>query len=163
MTESSQTSVFIRDYQDVDIPLICEIIKAAFAEYQGLLNPPSSAEKKSPEVVAEELKTRDALVATRNNELVACVFYQLKADTVYIDRLSVLPGHRKQGIASKLMHEVEARAKQTDARALSLSVRLVLKQQQAYYQSLGFVFESYGTHAGFDSPTFMNMYKLIVS
>lgn len=153
--------LLIRDYKKADIPIICSVIKAAFSEYKGILKPPSSAEKKSPDVVSEELKSRYALVALQEKQLVGSVFYQLKENSVYIDRLAVLPKHQKQGIATYLMNEVEARALKMNAEFLSLSVRLVLEKQQAYYTRLGFVFDSYGTHAGFSEPTFMTMRKAL--
>lgn len=149
----------LRDYHASDIPKISEVIKAAFAEYQGRLEPPSSAEMKSPEVVKKELKAGNALVIEANGTIVACVFYQPKGEDVYLERLAVLPDYRKQGIATMLIREVEKRAKERRAKGLSLSVRLALTKQQAFYSSLGFKFESYGTHVGFSEPTFMIMKK----
>ncbi len=152
-------AIVLRRYQTTDINDITTVIKAAFSEYTNKLKPPSSAEKKSPEVVRQELETRYALVATDNEQLVGSVFYQQKDNSVYIDRLAVLPSHQKQGIATQLMQEVEFRARDLGATSVSLSVRLVLEKQQAFYKKLGFVFDSFGTHEGFSEPTFMTMRK----
>ncbi len=149
----------LRDYKVADIPRMTEVIKAAFAEYQGKLEPPSSAEKKSPEVVKQELEHGNALVIEDKDIIVACAFYKPKGNYVYLERLSVLPEYRKQGIATILIKEIEKRAKETRAKGLTLSVRLVLTRQQALYSSLGFECESYGTHSGFSEPTFMTMIK----
>ena len=149
----------LRDYQVDDIPEMTEVIKAAFAEYQGKLEPPSRAEKKSPEVVRQELEHGNALVIEAKAKIIACVFYKPKGDFVYLERLSVLPEYRGQGLASQLIKEVENRARKTGARGLSLSVRLVLTKQQDLYKRLGFRFESFGTHSGYSEPTFMTMLK----
>ena len=82
-------------------------IKTAFAEQRGKVNPPSSAEKKTIRIVETELQKANALVVETENEIIACVFYQPKGDSIYVDRLAVLPEFRKQGIGEMLMCEVE--------------------------------------------------------
>lgn len=150
----------LRDYVGDDIPTILDVIKSAFAEYQGKLDPPSSAERKTIELVKEELQTANAIVVEVEERIVGCVFYQNTDEGVYLDRLSVLPDFRKQGIATSLMAEVERRARnEFGAEALRLSVRLSLKKQQALYKRFGFEFLEFGTHEGYPKPTYMKMMK----
>ena len=152
-------SMRLRPYTVEDLPAMLSVIRTAFAEYTGKLDPPSSAEHKTIEIVRTELEGADALVAEVEGNLVGCVFFRPQHEGVYIDRLSVLPEFRKRGIASALLNEVEIEAKTAGYEALTLSVRLVLKQQQAYYNRRGFEFFEYGTHPGYAEPTYMKMKK----
>ncbi len=157
-----QTDNFaIRNYKEEDIPLIVDLIKQAFAEYSGKLDPPSSAERKSVQVVKDELREANALVTETEGTLVGCVFYHPREDSIYVDRLSVLPEYRKRGIATGLIAEVEHRARADGYTRLALSVRLALEKQQAFYQRQGFEFHTYGTHEGYENPTYMNMVKSV--
>ncbi|MCB0214096.1 MAG: GNAT family N-acetyltransferase [Anaerolineae bacterium] len=149
----------IRTYSDTDIPTMLSVIKAAFAEYQGQLDPPSSAERKTVAIVKAELAEAQALVAEADGYLVGCVFFRPQAETIYIDRLAVLPTYRNRGIAGALLDAIEARALSAGTTALTLSVRLALKKQQAFYYKRGFAFQEYGTHPGYTAPTYMKMRK----
>jgi predicted N-acetyltransferase YhbS len=155
----------LRDHTEADLPVILAVIKAAFAEYRGVLDPPSSAERKTLEIVREELQHGHALVAEIvaeiDAEIVGCVLYHPRADGWYIDRLSVLPAHRGQGIATEMMNLIERRARAAGAPALTLGVRLVLEAQQAYYRRLGYEPIKLETHPGYASPTSVTMRKAL--
>lgn len=150
-----------RDYREADIPAILALIKTAFAEYRGVLDPPSSAEVKTLAIIREELANADALVMTFTAEIIGCVFYRGRGESCYIDRLSVLPAHRKQGLARVMLDEVERRAKAAGCQTLTLSVRLPLKKQQAYYRKIGYEFLSYYTHEGYREPTEVVLQKFL--
>jgi ribosomal protein S18 acetylase RimI-like enzyme len=149
----------LRDYAEPDIPSILSVIKQAFAEYKGRLDPPSSAERKIIDIVKTELKTANALVVEIEGTIVGCVFFQPKGNGIYIDRLAVLPKHRNRGLATAMLKEIERRAKSRGYTSLLLSVRLALEKQQAYYEKYGFEFEAYGAHEGYAQPTYMKMKK----
>ncbi len=155
----SALPIIIRDYEQSEISILLAVIRAAFSEYEGKLDPPSSAERKTVEIVRQELEKAQAIVAESNSEIIGCVFYQTKPEGVYLDRLSVLPEHRKGGVGTQLIKEVQSRAQNQGQKALLLSVRLSLEKQQAYYKKLGFEFDSFGTHSGYYEPTYMNMKK----
>jgi len=40
----NRADFILRDYQEADIPYLLDVIQQAFAQYQGQLQPPSSAE-----------------------------------------------------------------------------------------------------------------------
>lgn len=151
----------LRDYEEGDIPSLLSVIKRAFKEHRGKLNPPSSAESKTVEIVREELTKANAIVVDIDHEVAGCVFYQPMDESVYIDRLSVLPEYRNRGIALALLTLVEKRARDQRFKTLTLSVRLPLIQQQTYYRKLGFECEKLDAHEGFTGPTFMEMKKVL--
>ena len=148
-----------RNYLPADIPQILDVIKTAFAEQRGKVEPPSSAESKTVEVVEAELRTAESLVIEHNSKIIACVFYQPKGDSVYIDRLAVLPAFRRHGIGKFLMESVEKRAVAMGFEHLSLSVRIELKHQQEYYSKMGYKIAAYEAHEGFERPTYVVMRK----
>ena len=151
----------IRDYDPKDIERILTVIKRSFAEQKGLVDPPSSAERKTIEIVEDELKRANALVFESEGSVVGCVFYQSKNDSIYFDRLAVLPEFRRNGIGTSLINEVERRAVEMHFGALAISVRIELRHQQNYYQNLGFRITSHESHQGYTKPTYVKMKKIL--
>lgn len=150
----------LRDYRDEDVPRLVEVIRIAFAEFRGKLDPPSSAGLKTVDVVQSELQEANAIVAEVDSTIVGCVFYRMtEGERVYLDRLSVLPSYRRKGIARALMEKVEFRARLKAAKSLGLSVGIALAVQQEFYERRGYEFNEYGTHEGYDSPTYVKMKK----
>jgi ribosomal protein S18 acetylase RimI-like enzyme len=143
------------DAGTADAPVLARLLREAFEEYRGKLDPPSSAHGKTAEAVLRELEGGGALLAEVEGAPVGCVFFHPKEDHLYLDRLAVLPEYRGAGVARRLMDEVEARARGP----VRLSVRCSLAEQQAYYRRRGYVFLEYGTHAGYAEPTFLVLQK----
>jgi predicted N-acetyltransferase YhbS len=151
----------IREITEPDVPWIVDVIQAAFEEYRGRLDPPSSAHHKTADIVRRELADGGAFVACDTQAIVGCVFYHLYPDHLYLDRLAVLPSFRHQGIARALIQAVETRARQAGLGEVRLSVRLMLESNLAYYERLGYRFLSYGTHAGYTTPTSVTLCKQV--
>ena len=156
-------TILIRDCLNEDVEGVLELIQSAFAEQKGVVNPPSSAERQTIEGLQKDLETSSILIAQDNSsaEIVGCVILKPKDESLYIGKLSVSPNRRSEGIAFKLMKRAEEIAIEKGFRNLLLSVRLVLVEQQAYYERFGFKEVSLGTHEGFSEPTFMNMEKVL--
>ncbi|WP_137940044.1 GNAT family N-acetyltransferase [Chitinivorax sp. B] len=151
--------IMLRPYCDDDLSAMLFVIRSAFAEYQGLLDPPSSAERKTLDIIREELVGANAAVAIGNGRVIGCVFCRPRDGNMYLDRLSVLPGWRGLGIGDYLIRWVENEARRQELPTVHLSVRIPLKQQQAYYAKRGYVFSSFGTHTGYLRPTYLNLAK----
>ncbi|HEY1012792.1 MAG TPA: GNAT family N-acetyltransferase [Herpetosiphonaceae bacterium] len=142
-----------------ELPEIVELIKAAFAEYEGLLDPPSSAQAKTVAATRAELADGGALVAAEAGRLVGCVFYHRRPDHIYLDRLAVLPAERGRGLAGALLRAVEELALAEGLPETRLSVRLALAENRAWYERCGYAFEAHGTHAGYAEPTYVRLRK----
>ena len=153
----------VRDMVADDVPQVVEVIRTAFEEYRGFLDPPSSAHGKTAEIVRRELADGGGFVACETQALVGCVFYHIVPDHLYLDRLAVLPSHRRQGIARVLIQAVEQRAGRYGFHEVRLSVRLALEANQAYYERLGYTLLSYGTPAGYMMPTSVTLCKRLSS
>ena len=158
-----QVMVILRDAVEADEVAMLALIKAAFEEQRGIIDPPSSALDKTVAILHQELTTASALVAEIKSAtkpaLGGCIFYEQKQDAVYLSRLAVPPSYRGRGIGIALIQAAEERGKAMGLRAATLSVRLALLGQQAYYEKLGYRFVGYGTHEGFAKPTFIKMEK----
>jgi GNAT superfamily N-acetyltransferase len=153
------SAILIREAGDLDAELLALLIQAAFAEYLGRLDPPSSAHAKTADVVQAELADGGAFLAEQDDVAVGCVFFHPRTDHVYLDRLAVLPPYRRQGIGRLLIAAVEERARLLGYTRVWLSVRLALSANHSSYERLGYRFHSYGTHAGYHAPTSVTLEK----
>ncbi len=155
------SAVSLRAATADDVPTLLAVIKRAFAEHQGVVDPPSSAAHKTPAILAAELAAGGGLVAVCADQVVGCVLFQPKLDSLYLFRLAVLPEWRGRGIAQALIAAVEATAKAQGFTQVMLSVRLALSRQRQLYARLGYREVGLGTHAGYAAPTFAKLVKTL--
>src|SRR5689334_19385398 len=135
------------------------LMQAAFAEYEGVLDPPSGAHDETAESVVRRLSRGGAVLACINDEAVGFAFYDSVDGLLYFGRLSVLPDFRNRGIGTRLLDCVEGRARDTGAAGVRLGVRLQLPHLVARYERLGYRITKYMTHAGYENPTYAFMEK----
>jgi N-acetylglutamate synthase-like GNAT family acetyltransferase len=151
----------IREAGEGEIGTLAALIRAAFAEYEGRLDPPSSAHGKTEDAVRAELAGGAALVYERDGAIIGCVFLHPQGDHLYLDRLAVLPGHRGRGIGRVLLEAAERRARELGLGRVQLSVRLALADNRAYYERHGYHLLRYGSHPGYSTPTYARLEKLL--
>jgi predicted N-acetyltransferase YhbS len=152
----------LRRATPADARLILDLIQTAFAEYRGRLQPDSSAYRETPEGIAAQLVGRQgAVIAERGGAAVGCVLYRDKGEDLYFGRLSVLPEHRRSGVAEALVAAVEAEARTRGASGVLLGVRIALAGNQRLFTRLGYVEISRDAHPGFSQPTSINMRKAV--
>jgi predicted N-acetyltransferase YhbS len=156
-------AVVIRPLADSDVAEVVAVIRAAFEEYRGRLDPPSSAHQKTDAIVRVELADGGGFVACAGSAIVGCVFFHRFATHLYLDRLSVLPAYRGRGAARELIEAVERQACREDVGAVRLTVRLTLEHHRRFYERLGYEMLQYGTHAGYAAPTSVTLQKLLAS
>lgn len=157
----SAALVTLREAVPEDAPVLAALVREAFEEYRGRLDPPSSAHDKSVETVTRELKDGGAFLASTGSQSLGCVFFHPRVDHVYLDRLAVLPPFRGRGVARLLIEAVETRARQLGHTRVRLSVRLALEDHHVYYGRLGYQHHGYGTHEGYATPTFVILEKTL--
>lgn len=151
--------ISLREAIGADAPSIANVIHQAFEEYRGRLDPPSGAHDESEASVRQKMTGAHAVVASVNQGIVGCAFYEPDGDHMYFGRLAVLPSHRRQGISRRLIDWIEHQARLSGFARVQLSVRVEISDNQAYYKRLGYRVLDYGSHAGFVEPTFVNMVK----
>jgi len=149
----------LREATTADAETVARLIRAAFAEYQSRLDPPSGAHGESAESVREALFSGGAILAFVEAKPIGCVLYEVRPDHFYFGRLSVLPAFRRKGLGHVLIAAAEARARQLGRLRLRLGVRLALTEQRASYERLGFRPVEAKTHSGYAEPTYLIMEK----
>src|SRR3954471_22403588 len=91
-----------------DAPLVYQIMQAAFAEYVGVLQPPSGGDLETVDDVCRAIEEGGAVLAWLDDRAVgvdkaagsARYAFHDEGHTCYVGRVSVLPQARGNGIAS---------------------------------------------------------------
>ena len=128
-------------------PLVREIMRAAFAEYESVLTVPSSAMWETVEDVGGHIALGGAVLARLDNETVGSGRFELRDDHVYIGRLAVLPPYWGRGVAAAMMLAMEAHAFAKGLAEARISVRTLLPRNIALYERLGYVVTNRYEHA----------------
>jgi predicted N-acetyltransferase YhbS len=155
-------TIVLREATTTDVPTLVAVVRAAFADYQGQLHPPSGAHHETTDTVRQYLNTGFAALALIDSQVVGCVFYHQEATHMYLGRLSVLQEFRRHGVGQALVAYVEQRAQTLHVPRVQLGVRLALPHLQAYYARLGYGAVSYTAHEGYTTPTSVVMEKAVL-
>jgi predicted N-acetyltransferase YhbS len=154
--------VAIRLARKEDAVAVVSLIHRAFAQYDGMLVPPSGAMSETAETVAARLADENCLIALAGATPVGCVFYRKEENSLYFGRLAVLPERRGEGLARLLIAGVEAAARAARAEAVTLGVRVALPANFALFASLGYREIARTAHEGFSEPTSITMEKRLL-
>lgn len=74
-----------------------------------------------------------------NNEYLGCVaFEQPNTETAYLNRLSVLPMYRRNGIGEKLVTHIIEHSKEKNVKTISIGIITKHEQLKTWYSKLGF-------------------------
>jgi predicted N-acetyltransferase YhbS len=151
----------LREATHNDIPTLVALIRTAFEEYRGRLQPPSGAHRETAESLGNYLQQGFAVLALLDDEIVGCVCYHQESEHVYLGRLSVLPSYRQYGVGRALMAYVEQQAQAMGVSRVQLGVRVALPHLQAYYERLGYRVVHAEAHEGYTEPTYVVMEKQV--
>lgn len=121
-----------------DAPRVYDIMQQAFAEYLGVLDPPSGAHAETLDDVIVALDQGGAILAWLGSEAVGSARYAWRDDACYIGRVSVLTPYRGQGIASAMMLYIEELAREHGSSRVEISVRMVLESNINLYKRIGY-------------------------
>jgi ribosomal protein S18 acetylase RimI-like enzyme len=151
--------ITVREAAGPDVAAILDLLRAAFAEYEGFLDPPSAAHDETLDTVRTRMSRGGAVMAIVGDVPVGSAFYEAVDGLLYFGRLSVLPDFRRRGIGTALLDSVEQHARNTGAAGVRLGVRLQLPHLLTRYERLGYRITKYMTHAGYEHPTYVFMEK----
>jgi predicted N-acetyltransferase YhbS len=154
-------AISLRTAAEAHAEQVLLLILDAFEEYRGVLNPPSGAHRETADTIRKKLSEGGGFIAYVGDQAAGCVLYEPEAEALYLGRLAVLPGYRKQGVAHILIEAVENRARELNLPKVTLGVRVQLTGNRAFFENLGYQVVAYDTHDGYSEPTFMTLEKAI--
>src|SRR5690348_6313055 len=98
------------------------MIRASFAYMDGIIDPPSSVHRLTPEVLRAKAEAETCFLATAERpqargealaitrSVVGCAFLAEKDDHFYLGKLAVLPAHQGKGVGRQLLMAAENHA-----------------------------------------------------
>jgi ribosomal protein S18 acetylase RimI-like enzyme len=121
-------------------------MRAAFAEHQGALPVESGAHTETVDDVLAVMQRGGAVLAFLGDEAVGSARYYVDDQDLYVARVSVLPSHRRQGIASAIMRFFEELAPCMGCQQVRIGVRESLPSNVGLYRALGYEVTSSHRH-----------------
>jgi predicted N-acetyltransferase YhbS len=121
-----------------DAEQIASVLRASFAEFNGVFDPPSGALAETRESIERKLSESSAFVAEISGAIIGCVFCRPEGEDFYLYRLAVLPEHRGSGAGRTLVRTVEEEAATRGFGVVRLGTRLAVPKNVGYYQALGY-------------------------
>ncbi len=146
-----------------DAALVHRIMQEPFAEYHGVLDPPSSAHAETVGDVARALAAGGGARAWLGAKAVGSVRYGRQPDHFYIGRISVLPAYRGRGIGGALVTFLEGHARARAIPEVRLEVRLALDKNLARYERLGYQIREIVPHPRNPDYSFAKLAKVLAN
>lgn len=148
-------------------PAVLTLLHDAFAQQRGNLDPESGVFSETVESLIGRLQNETLRVAIDQTAAVkvpiGCILFHPEEDAIYFGRLAIHPDYRGQGIARSLIQQVEHEAAQSGYRSVILNVRIVLRDNIAFFESMGYKITSSQAHEGYATPTYFVMEKSITT
>ena len=112
--------------------------RAAFAEYAGVLDPPSGATTESLDEVRAGIAEGGALLAWIDGMVVGTGRWRTRDGFLYAERVGVLPELRGRGVGVLLMRAIEDAARVAGLAEVRLATRAALWRNLRFYEGLGY-------------------------
>jgi ribosomal protein S18 acetylase RimI-like enzyme len=138
---------------------LLDLILNSFRYMDGVIDPPSSALRLTPENLKRKAAEETAFLAHLDGRIAGCVFLAEKDDHFYLGKLAVDPACQGRGVGRRLVEAAEGHARAAGKPIIELQVRVELAGNQATFARLGFNETGRTAHAGFDRPTSVTMRK----
>jgi len=129
------------------------LLHRSFAYMDGRIDPPSSLHKLDVNKLAAKAHAETLLTAVDGEKLVGCLFVRHDADALYLGKLAVDDASRGQGVARQLIDVANFIGKQWSCQCLELETRVELKENQVFFEHLGFIRVGENSHDGYTRPT----------
>lgn len=132
------------DGLDNDFAILCEELDASIDELVG-----NKFDRKPYVQYNQRDDIRDVIIAYNQNELVGCASYKkYEQETAELKRVFVKKDYRGQGIAGKMLDELENRARRQGYKTMVLETGEMLAASMKLYKSSGYeITENYGQYA----------------
>ena len=152
-------TILIRPALSAEAEVLLDVMRRAFTEYRGVLQPESSVFVETPALLAGKLAGGGGFLALDRTTPVGCIIAEDKEGRGYLGRLAVDPSLRRQGLARRLMLAGEGFARARGLKIAEVQVRIALGGNIALFQALGYRETARRAHPGFTQPTYLVMEK----
>jgi GNAT superfamily N-acetyltransferase len=155
MQSKTSLDVLVRLAQVDEAEVIASILRQAFIGHEPLYTPAAFVAT-TPTASQIEARWSEGLVwvAAQNEDVVGTVAAVSKPSGFYVRSMAVLPSARGQGIAGKLLKEIENVALEHRYKRLFLSTTPFLHDAIRLYEKFGFVRTSEGPYELHGTPLF---------
>jgi GNAT superfamily N-acetyltransferase len=151
----------VREAGVEDAGRLYDVLRRAFVEYEGRLDPPSGVHSETAASLARKIAHGGALLCEAGGAAIGCAVYEPFPHYLYVGRFGVVPEARGRRAGDLLLEAAEARARALGYREVRLNVRLVLDRLRGYYEARDYAPIDYLTHEGYPGPTYVQMRKLV--
>ncbi|OLP59046.1 GNAT family N-acetyltransferase [Xaviernesmea oryzae] len=161
-TDEARVEIRLLDARFDDYDALLDLIRTAFASMDGVIDPPSSAHKLTPQMLAEKACTEIGLIAVSPDQperLLGCAFLRPEAEALYIGKLAVAPLAEGRGIGRALLMQAERIAQEKGLARLRLETRIELTRNHQVFAAWGFHRTAENAHPGYDRVTSVEMSK----
>ncbi|MEP3347281.1 MAG: GNAT family N-acetyltransferase [Litoreibacter sp.] len=148
--------------EDYDAAVLLDLIREAFVEQNGRIDPPSSMNTLRISDIETHLANEMIFVIEEGGTPAACLFGTRKQGALYVGKLSVRLAARGSGHAKRLIAAAEIEAFAMGLRYLTLIVRRELTENHAFFQHLGFEKFAEARHDGYDTVTEFHFRKVLL-
>jgi ribosomal protein S18 acetylase RimI-like enzyme len=135
------------------------MVRASFAYMDGVIDPPSSVHRLTPELLAAKAEVETGFLALAAGEIAGCAFLAERRDHLYLGKLAVAPAWQGRGVGALLLRAAEEHALRSGKPVIELQTRVELTGNQRLFARLGFAETGRTAHAGFERPTSVTMRK----
>lgn len=139
------------DPDDPALRDVLALIRAAFAEMEGRIDPPSSVHRL--DLMAVAAQTRRGEVWSLGAPPAACLFLTPQPDALYLGKLAVDRAQRRRGLAARLVVLAESRAHALGLARLRLQTRVELTENHRAFRAMSFVETGRTCHPGYRRAT----------
>jgi ribosomal protein S18 acetylase RimI-like enzyme len=137
------------------------VIRASFAYMDGVIDPPSSAHRLTPDALRDRAAAEIGFLALSGDAIAGCAFLAEKPDHFYLGKLAVSPAYQGRGVGRALLKAAEEHARRAGKDVIELQTRVELTDNHRLFAALGFVETARTAHQGHDRPTSVTMRKRV--
>ncbi|QFT58588.1 putative acetyltransferase [Sulfitobacter sp. THAF37] len=144
---------------DPALPGVLGLIRAAFAQMENRIDPPSSMQRMTLESLRKDAARAE--VWSLGTPPLACVILTPKPAALYLGKLAVDPKARRQGLARHMIDHAETRARALGLPVIELQCRVELVENHALFVACGYTETARTAHPGFTRPTSVSFAKVL--
>ena len=132
---TAKAEVAIRSFREADRLQLVQLWSAVF---------PDDLPRNAPDRMIDGARTvhpESLLIAELDGAVVGAVIAGFDGVRGWLYHLAVAPGHRRRGIATRLLHGAEAALRARGCSKINLQVRATNESVVAFYRALGYQIE----------------------